>query len=275
MTLHLAEDLGGVRADPGQIEQILMNLCVNARDAMPGGGRITIETANAELDPAASDERQEVRPGRYVALIVTDTGAGMDEVTRARVFEPFFTTKELGKGTGLGLATVYGIVKQSGGHVWVYSEPAHGTTFKVYLPLVDETPTAERPLLAVPRASSAPNETILLVEDDRAVREVTRRILTEAGYRVLPADSAESALQLLLQRPGPIDLLLTDVIMPGMSGPQLAERVMGMVPGIRVLYQSGYSEAAIAQHGELGGGALVAKPFTVASLLEKIREALE
>ena len=273
---RLADDLGHPEADRGQVEQILMNLAVNARDAMPGGGRLTIETANADFEDAANGEPLEGKPGRYVALIVSDTGTGMDEVTRARVFEPFFTTKELGKGSGLGLATVYGIVKQSGGHVWVYSEPSHGSTFKVYLPRVDA------PATPGPRASVAESvtptgtETILLVEDDDRVRDVTRRILVAAGYRVLPAARPEIALDLLARHAGRVDLLLSDVVMPGMSGPELARRALELVPGIRVLYQSGYSDAAIAPHGALeGGAALLAKPFTAGSLRRKVREVLD
>jgi signal transduction histidine kinase len=275
VNLLLADDLGRVRADPGQLEQILMNLAVNARDAMLQGGRLTIETANGDLDLAAANMRQDVKPGQYVVLIVTDTGAGMDEATRARIFEPFFTTKQAGKGTGLGLATVYGIVKQSGGHIWVYSEPSHGSTFKLYLPRVDQPPTPELPRSAT-AGSPMGTETILLVEDDDRVREVTRRILSSAGYRILLAASPEAALDLLTRNPEPMQLLLTDVVLPGMSGPQLAHRVLSLKPGIRVLYQSGYSDAAIAQHGALeSGAALLPKPFTANSLKRKVREVLD
>ena len=269
------DGLGRVWADPSQLEQILMNLAVNARDAMPGGGRLTIETANVELDHLATELHDGVKPGPYVALMVSDTGVGMETATRAHIFEPFFTTKEAGKGTGLGLATVYGIVKQSGGHIWAYSEPAHGTTFKIYLPRVDDAPVAEPPPVS-PSESLTGTETILLVEDDDAVRDVTRRILTASGYRVLTAESPETALSLLARRSEPLHLLLTDVVMPGMSGPQLAREVVALVPGIRVLFQSGYSDAAIAQDGAFDGGtALLAKPFSMVSLRQKVRSVLD
>jgi len=275
LTVLPAEGLGRVWADPSQLEQILMNLAVNARDAMPGGGRLTIETANTELDHLAADLHDGVKPGRYVALVVSDTGVGMDAATRARIFEPFFTTKEAGKGTGLGLATVYGIVKQSGGHIWAYSEPSHGTTFKIFLPRVDDAPTTETPRAAA-SGSLTGTETILLVEDDDAVREVARRILAGAGYQVLTAATPAAALGLLARRSEPVHLLLTDVVMPGMSGPQLAREVLARVPGIRVLYQSGYRDAAIAGDGALEGGtAFLAKPFNANSLRQMVRTVLD
>jgi len=278
VSMHLAADLGRVRADPVQLEQVLMNFTVNARDAMVGGGRLTVETANAEIDDSTASSRPDVKPGRYVVLIVSDTGTGMDAATQARIFEPFFTTKEFGRGTGLGLATVYGIVKQSGGHVWLYSEPSHGTTFKVYLPRVDDDAAppdagAGRPAIT----GSKGTETILLVEDDRRVRDVTLRILAGAGYRVLPATSPAEALELLGEHGAePIHLLLTDVVLPGMSGPQLAREVLARSPKTRVLFQSGYSDAALAHHGALDGGApLLHKPFTSKALTQRVREVLD
>ncbi|MGQ0704057.1 MAG: ATP-binding protein, partial [Gemmatimonadales bacterium] len=273
--LRLTEPVGAVRADRSQLEQVLLNLAVNARDAMPEGGHLTIETMDAELDAAAAVLRPDVQPGRYVALVVSDTGVGMDEATRQRIFEPFFTTKPAGKGTGLGLATVYGIVKQSGGHIWVYSEPSHGATFKIYFPRVDEPVTAEHPQPAQPAAALTGTETVLLVEDDDQVREVTRRILVEYGYRVLPTGRPERALDILTREAGPVHLLLSDVVLPGMSGPQLARAAQARRPGLRVLYQSGYSEEAVDEHGLLGANArLVPKPFSASTLLTAVRETL-
>ena len=276
VVLRLADDLGRVRADRVQMEQILMNLGVNARDAMSAGGRLTMETANAALDASIGDLPSDLKPGRYVALIVSDTGIGMDEATRARIFEPFFTTKATGKGSGLGLATVYGIVKQSGGQVWVYSEPGRGSTFKIYLPRVEDAPGQEPAPAVAATKDPRGTETILLVEDEERVREVTQRILAAAGYRVLSAARPEAALEMVSQRTGPIQLLLTDVVMPGMSGPQLAAQVVRLLPGIKVLYQSGYSEEAIAQHGALeSGAALLSKPFTGSSLQRTVRAVLD
>jgi PAS domain S-box-containing protein len=273
----LAPDLGMVWADPGQIEQVLMNLVVNARDAMPEGGKLTIETCNVDFDEEYAARHVATKPGPYVRLAVTDTGCGMDAQTQARIFEPFFTTKEKGKGTGLGLSTVYGIVKQSGGNIWVYSEPGQGTTFKIYLPQDfsgSATATGSR-LAAVPTLSTG-NETILVVEDEKGVRDVAKRILCEAGYEVLTAASPDDALLACKAHPGKIHLLLTDVVMPQMSGRLLAERLALARPGIKVVYMSGYTDDAIVHHGTLDPGTnFVAKPFSAADLTRKILEVLD
>jgi len=268
-----ASDLGRVKADPTQIEQVIMNLVVNARDAMPAGGQLTIETSNVELDETYARTHVEVRPGPYVMLAVTDTGIGMDQDTQAQIFEPFFTTKEPGKGTGLGLATVYGIVKQSGGHLSVYSEQGRGTTFKVYLPRVDDPVTSALPedVRETPRGS----ETILLVEDEEGVRDLAQEILEASGYRVLVARHPAEALPLVASHDETIHLVVTDVVMPQMSGPELAERITALRPDIHVLYMSGYADNAIVQHGVLDAGlAFLQKPFTPDALVRKVREAL-
>ena len=250
----LEPDLGVVRADPGQIEQVLMNLVVNARDAMPEGGQLTIETSNIEIDEEYAARHVAVRPGPYVQLAVTDTGSGMDRETIAKIFEPFFTTKGEGKGTGLGLSTVYGIVKQSGGNVWVYSEPGHGTTFKIYLPrdLSAAAATDTRPTAAPSRVTGT--ETVLVVEDEPALCEVARRTLDAAGYRVLTAASGDEALLIFAEHVGDIHLLLTDVVMPRMSGRALAQELTKRRPTLKVLYMSGYTDDAIVHHGVLRRG---------------------
>jgi PAS domain S-box-containing protein len=270
-----APDLGRVKADPGQIEQVMLNLALNSRDAMPQGGRVTIETANVELDEAYCRTHAEVSPGSYVMLAVSDTGVGMDAGVLTRCFEPFFTTKPVGKGTGLGLATVYGIVKQSGGSIWVYSEPGLGTAFKVYLPRVADDPLGAEPV-APPAAPGRGTETILLAEDDEAVRTFARRALAGAGYTVLEAPDGEEALRMSARYEGTIHLLITDVVMPGIPGRVLAERLASERPELNVLYVSGYTENAIVHNGVLDPGtAFLHKPLTVESLLQKVREVLD
>ncbi|MGZ6970168.1 MAG: ATP-binding protein [Thermoanaerobaculia bacterium] len=266
--------LGNVCADRGQLELVIMNLAVNARDAMPNGGRLTIETANADLDGSYAQGHVTVQPGPYVMVAVSDTGTGMDAETQARIFEPFFTTKEKGKGTGLGLSTVYGIVKQSEGNIWVYSEPGKGTTFKVYLPRVDESllrPASK----TLPAATVDGHETILVVEDDAAIRALTRQILEKYGYRVLDAPNGSEAERLVTGHPEKIDLLLTDLVMPDMAGTELATRLLAKRPGLRVVLMSGYTDHAIDRNGLLESGrAFLQKPFTPAMLLRKIRDVL-
>jgi CheY-like chemotaxis protein len=276
LVARLSEGLGQVKADPGQLEQILMNLAVNARDAMPHGGKVTLETANVELDEAYAHQHAEVIPGQYVMLAVSDTGMGMDQETLSHIYEPFFTTKEQGKGTGLGLATVYGIVKQSGGHVWVYSEVGRGTTFKIYLPRVEETAEAVEPGFAQPGLTRG-SETVLVVEDAGPVRELIRNLLQTDGYTVLESPNGAEALQVCAQDPGPIHLLMTDVVMPGgMNGRELAERLSSIYPTLKVLFMSGYTDEAIIHHGVLEQGmAFLQKPFTPHALLRKVREALD
>ena len=273
----LAPDLGAVRADPGQIEQVLMNLVVNARDAMPDGGKLTIETSNVDLDEEYAARHVAVKAGPYVHFAVSDTGCGMDAATQARIFEPFFTTKEKGKGTGLGLSTAYGIVAQSGGHIWVYSEPGQGTTFKIYLPRelsAKMTVTTSR-LAAVPTSPTG-TETILVVEDEEAILNIAKRILREAGYTVLTAASPDDALMACKAQQGKIHLLLTDVVMPQMGGRVLAETLVVARPGIKVLYMSGYTDDAIVHHGTLDPGThFITKPFTAADLARKVREVLD
>ena len=272
----LASKLAPVKADPGQLEQVIMNLVINARDAMPQGGTLTIETANVEMDESSARGRVNVRPGPYVRLALSDTGQGMTEAVQARIFEPFFTTKEQGRGTGLGLATVHGIVHQSGGHIWVYSEVGRGTTFKIYLPRLDEE-LASVGWDPVSDGSLIGSETILLVEDEVLVRKLAQRILGEAGYSVLTARQGTEAMQLCNQHTGPIDLLVTDVIMPGgMSGPGLGEQLGAQRSDMKVLYISGYTDDAIGRHGELEpGAAFLEKPFTSNDLKRKVREVLD
>ena len=271
-----APDLWLIKADRSQIEQVILNLAVNARDAMPQGGRLTIETANVELDSSYAHPPAVLAPGKYVMLAVTDNGCGMDSETQAHIFEPFFTTKEKGKGTGLGLATVYGIVKQSGGYVWVYSEPGRGTSFKIYLPRIEAQQTGtgrDRK----PDASSLPRgtETVLLVEDEKGVRELAREYLEMCGYTVIHAENGHTALELAAMHSGAIHLLMTDVVMPGISGRELAQRALLVRPDIKVLYMSGYTDQAVVCHGILETDAvLLQKPFTLATLAAKLREIL-
>ncbi len=271
----LEPELGRVKADPGQIEQVIMNLAVNARDAMSQGGQLSLETANVELDEGYARSHVGVLPGRYVMLAMSDSGNGMDPETQAHIFEPFFTTKEKGKGTGLGLATVYGIVKQSGGHIWLYSEPNQGATFKIYLPRVEE---AAQPVEAIsPGAPLAGgSEIILLAEDEEGVRDLARRVLELKGYKVITASNPTEAAQICERHEGPIHLLLTDVVMPTMSGRQLAEHLAFLRPGLKVLYMSGYTDNAIVPHGILEEGTqFLQKPFTADSLAHKVREVLD
>jgi PAS domain S-box-containing protein len=266
--------LGPVKADPGQIEQILVNLAVNARDAMPGGGRLTVQTADVEVDEASSRACPELRPGRYAVLTVTDTGCGMDRQTLDRIFEPFFTTKGQGQGTGLGLATVYGIVKQSGGHVRAESEPGRGATFQIYLPVVTEEPGFAE---VARRRGPAPGgrETVLLVEDEEGVRAMARHVLESNGYTVLEAENGQDALRVVGGR-GEVDLLLTDVVMPHLGGRGLAEQVTALRPGVKVLYMSGYTDDTVIRTGVLESeNEFLQKPFTTVALLEKVREVLD
>lgn len=271
----LANDLGMVKADRGQIDQVILNLAVNSRDAMPDGGRLTIETLNAELDEHDANRFRYVVPGRYVLLKVTDNGCGMDADLQSHIFEPFFTTKEPGKGTGLGLATVYGVIKQSGGFIWVDSEVGRGTTFKIYLPRVDEP--RETAVFSETSAETPEHgaRTILLVEDEPSLRKLTRNTLVEVGFSVLEAKDALQALEIAKQNNFAIDLLLTDVVMPGMNGRALAEKLSVFCPGLPVLYMSGYTDGAVATRGVLESGiSILRKPFARTELIERANEAL-
>ena len=270
----LAEHLGAVWADPGHIEQVLVNLAVNARDAMPGGGKLTIETSNVTLDAESAARHVGMAPGEYVLLAVSDSGYGMAPEILEHIFEPFFTTKELGGGTGLGLSTCYGIVKQSGGWIWAYSEPGQGTTFKIYLPRIRAEAEAFSP--ASSAALRGGTETVLLVEDNAQVRDIALRSLRERGYRVLQAANGGEALRAAENQSEPIALLLTDVVMPQMGGSELVERVRALRPQIKVLYTSGYTEHALVHREVLGPGiAFLPKPFDPAGLARKVREVLD
>jgi two-component system cell cycle sensor histidine kinase/response regulator CckA len=265
----LADDLWPIYADPAQIDQTIVNLVVNARDAMPNGGRLTIETANVVLDEAYAARHVDVRPGEYVRLTVGDTGVGMDEEIKAHLFEPFFTTKEPGQGTGLGLSTVFGIVKQNAGHIWVHSRVGQGTTFKIYLPHTKKD-EPQVPSHITPVSAFRGTETILVVEDDAAVREVAMQILQAHGYQVLAAGTGAEALRVSRQHDSPIHLLLTDMVMPQMNGVELAERLQSRQPGMRVLYMSGHGHRVVEE-----GMVLLSKPFTVEALIRKVRAVLD
>ncbi|MFC1482490.1 ATP-binding protein [Myxococcota bacterium] len=277
LNISLAPDIDPVLADPTQIEQIIMNLAINARDAMPEGGKLSIETANVELDTLYAEKHALVEPGPYVMLAVSDAGIGMDEQTQEKIFEPFFTTKGEHEGTGLGLATVYAIVKQSGGHIWVYSEEGHGTTFKVYLPRATGAAVTDSLRRA---ARSVENlygtETILVVEDEPMVRKLAGRILRKQGYQVLAASDGQEAIHLVEQLQGPLHLLVTDVVLPGINGRVIAETIVSLRPEVKVIYVSGYTDNALNRHGVLEPGTvLVEKPFTPESLARKVREVLD
>jgi len=266
---------GWVKADQSQMEQVLLNLAVNARDAMPKGGKLTIETTTVDLDETYVRQHASIQPGPYVVLAVSDTGVGMDAETQAHCFEPFFTTKEQGRGTGLGLATVYGVIKQSGGWIWVYSEPGQGTMFKIYLPKVEEnseTAKNAKGQSAVPRGT----ETILVAEDQDGIRELARDFLESCGYTVLVAKDGAEAIKIAEQHKQPIDLLLTDVVMPKVNGPELAQRLAVVRPAMKTLYMSGYAERATAHHDALTqDGISLEKPFSLHTLAGKVREALD
>jgi two-component system cell cycle sensor histidine kinase/response regulator CckA len=273
----LEPEVWSVKVDPGMIEQVVMNLAVNSRDAMPSGGKLTIETSNVIHDEEYASHHVSVKPGYYVMLAISDTGCGMDKETQSHLFEPFFTTKDTGKGSGLGLSTVYGIIKQSGGNIWAYSEPGLGTTFKIYLPRVERAAKGYKPRLK-PKEVGAPGgtETILLVEDEEAVRTMVSKILQNKGYTVLEARHGNEAIEVSERYEGSINLMVTDVIMPQMSGRELAERMAPMRPEMHVLYMSGYPDNTIVQHGVLEPGtAFLQKPFTINALELKVREILD
>jgi two-component system, cell cycle sensor histidine kinase and response regulator CckA len=274
VTIQLDPELGRVKADQGQIEQVVMNLAVNARDAMPGGGKLVIATSNVELDQAYARQHPGAKPGRYVMLAVTDSGMGMSSETLAHIFEPFFTTKEVGKGTGLGLATVYGVVKQSGGYVWVDSEVGKGSSFQIFLPRIEESVAPIAAPLQIENLRGT--ETVLLVEDADALRKLARSFLLEHGFEVLTASNGEEAVEVARNHAGPIHLLLTDVVMPGMNGKALADQLLAKSPTLKVVYISGYTDSFIAGHGVLEAGThLLHKPFTEDALIRKIREVLD
>ena len=267
-------EMAFVHADPSQLDQIVLNLAVNSRDAMPRGGKFVIETATADFDDQFVQQHPPMKPGRYVMLAVSDTGIGMDSATAARIFEPFFTTKEAGKGTGLGLATVYGIVQQSGGHIWVYSEPGRGTTFKVYLPCVDDKAGFAAETEAEPEFRRGEGTTVLLVEDDAVMRRLTTQMLQAQGYSVIEAEDGKAALARAASSSEPVHLVLTDVVMPGTSGPELVLHLMDSHPETRFLYMSGYTGELVIDHGLSEGIALLEKPFTRAALLNKVQSSL-
>jgi two-component system cell cycle sensor histidine kinase/response regulator CckA len=274
LVMRSSGNLGAIRADASQMEQVIMNLAVNARDAMAGGGKLLIETDNADLDYSYTMSHPLMKPGRYVQLTVSDSGTGMDAETQAHIFEPFFTTKEKGKGTGLGLATVYGIVKQSGGFIWVYSELGKGTCFKIYLPRVDQV---EEQIGTPKPAAEVPNgtETVLLAEDEADVREIARQFLESGGYQVIEAKNGAEAIQVARANVGKIDLLVTDMVMPGMTGQELAMQLQREQPGLCVIFMSGYSEHAATEMADADPGVrLLTKPFSRSALLRAVREML-
>jgi two-component system cell cycle sensor histidine kinase/response regulator CckA len=275
MTLNLAPGLGPIKADLGQIEQVITNLCVNARDAMPEGGKLIIETHNVTLDNEYARTHAAVLPGEYTLLEITDTGTGMDDATKSRIFEPYFTTKAQGKGTGLGLAVVFGIIKQCGGHINVYSELSYGTTFKAYLPQIQDHSAISKSLNGI-RLMPKGTETILLVEDENVVRALARHILTACGYSVMEAENGRDAVLLIENYLGPLDLLISDVVMPHLGGRQLAEKIVDLRPGIKTLFLSGYSNDAVITHGVLQAEfAFLQKPFTPSGLAMKVRDVLD
>jgi two-component system cell cycle sensor histidine kinase/response regulator CckA len=274
LSVVLNAALGWVKADSGQLEQIIMNLAVNARDAMPAGGKLTIETSNVEFDEEYATLHPSTQPGRHVMLAVIDNGCGMDAKTKAHMFEPFYTTKEFGKGTGLGLSTVYGIVKQSGGSVWVYTELGIGTTFKIYLPCVGPVLEIVSPADKVEEVNRG-SQTILIVEDDEALLQVTHRSLEEVGYAILAARNPVEAIEVAESHPGPIHLMVTDVVLPGINGAQLASHLSRLRPEMKVLFVSGYTDDTIVHHGVLEPGlAFLQKPFSPKALARKVSEVL-
>jgi CheY-like chemotaxis protein len=270
----LQSDLGAIEADPGQMEQVLMNLVINARDAMPGGGKVSIETANVDVDEVYARQHPPIEPGRYVMLTVSDTGTGMDLETQSRIFEPFFSTKAPGSGTGLGLSTVFGIVKESGGTISVYSEPGHGTTFRIYLPRCDKAPVVLEPDKARPLRGGA--ETILLVDDCKPLRVLTQMLLEPLGYTVLSCGDSGEAFRIAGEHAGTLPLMITDVVMPGLSGPMLADKVASIRPDTKVLYTSGYTADEFARNSAPGTErAFLTKPFSRDDLVRKVREVLD
>jgi two-component system, cell cycle sensor histidine kinase and response regulator CckA len=273
LIIDLDPSLGRVLADPGQLEQVILNMAVNSRDAMPDGGQLVLETSNVEVDETFPRQHVDLHPGSYVTLAVTDTGIGMAPETLAQIFEPFFTTKEVGRGTGLGLATAYGIVKQSNGHISVYSEPGHGTTFRIYLPKAEGNVAATA---VVETSTPSGTETVLLVEDDLSLRKLAHEILQQQGYIVLEAEDTLDAIRIAEQYAGSIHLLITDVVMPKMNGPTLVHAIHEHCPDAKVLYMSGYTDDAIVRHGVLEPGSpFLEKPFTPGTLARKIRRVLD
>jgi CheY-like chemotaxis protein len=272
----LGKDLGKIKTDPGQIEQVILNLSVNARDAMPYGGKLTLETRNIELEKAYAQTHPGVVPGSYVRLSVIDTGSGMPPEVKNRLFEPFFTTKELGKGTGLGLSTIYGIIKQSGGNIWVRSELYKGTTFEIYLPRFEESPESAESDIH-PHQTPQGSETILIVEDEKEVGKIIKKTLQELGYKVLLTEGGREALQWFQgKEPPSIQLMLTDVVMPGMSGRELRDLLTDLRPDLKVIFMSGYTDDAVIRHGiskkEMN---FIQKPFSVNVLAQKVRQVLD